>query len=148
LFRLYSSTFRDKEKNFLSAAFLKRRRINALCAISRLWYTAVVFTGNPIKSYKKRKGEKAMTKKNLSFAAVMVLISFLAAGTVRAASKDMEAGKRTIYQDDSTESMRDVYVRLEAEEKEYKQKMLAYNEESIALLKEIRDLLRQPDTKE
>ena len=62
---------------------------------------------------------------------------------VEAGSKDMVAGKRAIFKDDSIESMRDVFKRQEIEGKEYKKIMLINSEKSVKLLKEIRDLLRQ-----
>ena len=92
-----------------------------------------------------------MRKKLSRHLAVIIIISmaslFMNSG-VQAGSKSTEATKRTAYQDDSTESMYEVNRRLEAETKEYKQKILLNGEESIRLLREIRDLLQELNEKE
>lgn len=77
---------------------------------------------------------------------VLTLILFVSQ-TVHAGSKSLAATKRNVYKDGSTESMRDVYTRRDAESKEYNRKMLSNSEESVRLLKEIRDLLRAQNTK-
>ena len=74
---------------------------------------------------------------------VALVLSLFVGQSVYAGSKDLVANKRNIYKDDGTESMRDVYTRREAESKEYRAKMLFNSEESIRLLKEIRDLLQK-----
>lgn len=74
---------------------------------------------------------------------IVLAISLFVGQTVYAGSKDLNVGKRNIYKDDSTESMRDVYIRREGESEEYKEKMLSNSEGSIRLLKEIRDLLQK-----
>ena len=79
---------------------------------------------------------------------IILLISLIMSSGVQAASKSTEATKRTVYQDDSTASMRVMNIRHDIEVKEYNQKILSNNEESIKLLKEIRDLLQQLNAKE
>ncbi|MBN1868961.1 MAG: hypothetical protein JW847_00060 [Candidatus Omnitrophica bacterium] len=79
---------------------------------------------------------------------VLVLGLFAGQQPAYAGSKELVATKRDIFEDDSTQSMRDVYVRLEAEDKQYRQTMLNNSEESIRLLKEIRDLLQKLNEKE
>ncbi len=91
-----------------------------------------------------------MSKKGLFclLCAVSILTGLIVVRTGQAGSESLKAEKRTIYQDDSGESMRDVYVRRETEDKEYKQKILSNSEESVILLKEIRDLLQQLNARE
>ena len=79
----------------------------------------------------------------LSGTLIILTLSLSVGQTVHAGSKDFNAGKRTIYQDDSTESMRDVYTRRETESKERQQAILSNSEESVRLLREIRDLLQK-----
>lgn len=71
-----------------------------------------------------------------------------AGGRAQAGSKDLVAGKRDKFQDDSVESLRESLERREEEERRYKEKTLSNGEETIGLLKEIRDLLRQLNEKE
>ena len=66
---------------------------------------------------------------------------------VEAGTKDMVATKRTKFKDDGVESMRDVFARKEAEEEEYRQKMLANGNQTIDLLRQVRDLLIQLNKK-
>jgi hypothetical protein len=79
---------------------------------------------------------------------VVVVLGLSVSPGVQAASEDTKATKRAVYQDDSTESMAEVNLRRDAEEKEYRQAMLSNGEESIALLIEIRDLLAQLNARE
>ncbi|MCK5082756.1 MAG: hypothetical protein KAR31_07595 [Candidatus Omnitrophica bacterium] len=88
-----------------------------------------------------------MEKKASKYVLVVLALSLFAGQNVYAGSKDMVASKRTMHKDDSTESMRDVYIRREKESKEYKEKMISNSEESIELLKEIRNLLRRLNEK-
>jgi len=85
---------------------------------------------------------------SLSVVVVVLAISFIGNPVVLAGSKDMVGGKRVMFQDDSVESMRDVFARREMDDKEYKEKMLANSDETIKLLTEIRDLLQQLNEKE
>ena len=94
--------------------------------------------------------EGIMKKKVLKCLAVTLVVlglSLLIGQVVHAGSKSLAATKRNVYKDGSTESMRDVYTRRDAESKEYNRKMLSNSEESVRLLKEIRDLLRAQNTK-
>lgn len=86
--------------------------------------------------------------KYLSVILVVLALSPFVGQTVYAGSKDLVSSKRNIYKDDSTESMRDVYIRRDEESKEYKGKMLSNSEESVRLLREIRDLLQELNEKE
>ncbi len=72
---------------------------------------------------------------------VSFLLSFMGGAEVQAGSKDMVAGKRTRYQDDRVASMRDVFAQREAEEDEYREKILSNSDQTIELLTQIRDLL-------
>jgi len=85
---------------------------------------------------------------SLSIILVILAINFNGITVVQAASKDMVGGKRDMFQDDSVESMRDVFARRETEDKNYKKKMLANSDKSIKLLMEIRVLLQQLNEKE
>lgn len=92
-----------------------------------------------------------MRRKSSTYLTAILVVSVLSLSvgrTVYAASKDLVASERDVYEDDSTESMRDVLIRREAESKEYKDKILSNNEESVGLLREIRDLLRELNAKE
>ena len=55
--------------------------------------------------------------------------------------------KRKKFKDDSIESMRDVFARKEAEEEEYRQKMLSNSDQMVELLIQVRDLLMQLNAK-
>ena len=79
----------------------------------------------------------------LSGMLIILTLSLSACPIVHAGSKDLNAGKRIIYQDDSTESMRDVYIRRETESKEHNQTIFSNSEESVRLLREIRDILQK-----
>ena len=88
------------------------------------------------------------SSKYLLVTLVTLAIILVGGQSVYAGSKDLDAGQRNIYKDDSTESMRDVYIRREVESKEYKEKILSNSEESVRLLREIRDLLHKLNAKE
>ena len=88
------------------------------------------------------------TSTYLSVILVVLALSLSVGQAVYAGSKDLVAGQRNIYKDDSTESMRDVYIRREAESKEYRETMLSNSKESVKLLREIRDLLQRSNAKE
>ena len=83
----------------------------------------------------------------------MVIISgiflgiFLGSVPARAGSQDLEADKRTKFEDDSVESMRDVFMRREEESREYREKILANSEKTIKLLEEIKELLQRLNEK-
>lgn len=72
---------------------------------------------------------------------VSFLLSFMGGAEVQAGSKDMVSGKKTRFQDDSVTSMRDVFAQREAEEDEYREKILSNSDQTIELLTQIRDLL-------
>ena len=72
---------------------------------------------------------------------VFFLLSFIGRIEVQAGSKDMISSKRTRFKDDNVASMRDVFAQKEAEEDEYRQKMLSNSDQTIELLTQIRDLL-------
>lgn len=86
--------------------------------------------------------------RHLTAIVIISMVSLFMSSAVQAGSKSTEATKRTVYQDDSTESMYEVNMRREAEMKEYKQKILSNGEASIRLLREIRDLLQELNEKE
>ena len=91
-----------------------------------------------------------MRRKSLQYltAIVIVLVLNLLVGTkVQAGSKKMIAGKKEVFKEDSAKSMSDVFKRSELENKEYRGKMIFNGEESVKLLKEIRDLLQQLNEK-
>ena len=75
------------------------------------------------------------------------LLSILGGMIAQAGTKDMTATKRTKFKDDSVESMRDVLARKEAEDDEYRQKMLSNSDQAIELLTQVRDLLKQLNAK-
>ena len=75
------------------------------------------------------------------FVMSMMLIGILGNSVLWAGSKDLEATKRKKFQDNQTQSMRDVVTRKDNEEKEYREK-------SLKLLEEIRDLLVKLNKKE
>jgi len=83
-----------------------------------------------------------------SIVIALLLLSLMGGVEAQAGTKDMEATKRTKFKDDSAESMRDVFARREAEEEEYRQKMLSNSDQTIKLLIQVRDLLRQLNAKE
>ena len=92
-----------------------------------------------------------MRKNFLQYFVIVVIMMGLVVhiGTgVQAGTKDFDAAKRAKFEDDNVESMRDVIKRREEKEEEYKKQLLADNEESIELLKEIRDLLQQLNEEE
>ena len=97
-----------------------------------------------------QRGEVMRMKVSYCLTAMVIVLAsgLLAGGQVQAGSKDMVAGKRDKFQDDSVESMREVLEQREEKDKEYREKTLANSEETIGLLKEIRDLLRQLNEKE
>lgn len=74
---------------------------------------------------------------------IVLALSLLFSTVVMGGTKNLVAGKKLKFEDDSVESMRDVLIRREGESKEYREKMLSNSKESIVLLKEIRDLLKQ-----
>lgn len=79
---------------------------------------------------------------------LLIMIGVLVIGSAAyAGSEDMDTSKRKIYQNNTTESMRDVYIRRESEDKAYKDKLLLNSNESVKLLKEIRNLLKQLNAK-
>ncbi len=82
------------------------------------------------------------------FVVTFVVGNLALVGAVQAGNEKPESKKREIYQNDSTESMRDVYVRRNVESKEYREKILSNSEESVKLLKDIKDLLKQLNEKE
>jgi len=84
----------------------------------------------------------------LSVTLVVLTINFIGSTVAQAGTKNMSAGKRVTFKDDSVESMRDVFARRETEDKEYKEKMLANSDATIELLTEVRDLLQQLNEKE
>jgi len=69
-------------------------------------------------------------------------VSFIANTRVQAGTKDLVAGKKVKYKDNSAKSMRDVFERGDGDEKNYRKTMLANSRRSIKLLAEIRDYLR------
>jgi len=83
----------------------------------------------------------------LNIVIALFLLSLMGGMEAQAGTKDMEATKRTKFKDDSVESMRDVFARKEAEEDEYRQKMLSNSDQMIELLTQVRDLLRQLNAK-
>ena len=66
---------------------------------------------------------------------------------VEAGSKDMVATKKRKFKDDGVESMRDVFARKEAEEAEYRLKMLSNSDQTVKLLSQVRDLLIELNAK-
>jgi len=78
----------------------------------------------------------------------LFLLSVMGSIEAQAGTKNMEATKRTKFKNDSVESMRDAFIRKEAEEKEYRQKMLSNSDQTVQLLMQVRDLLRQLNKKE
>ena len=91
---------------------------------------------------------KKKLSRYLTAVVIVSMISLLVSTKAQAGSKDLEATKKAAYQDDSTESMRVVNLRLEAEKKERDQKILSNSEKSVKLLTEIRDLLQKLNEKE
>ena len=91
--------------------------------------------------------KKKLFRQSIAIVIILVVSLPICSGA-QAGNKSMEAAKRTIYQNDSTESMYEADLKREAEEKEYKAKVLSNGEESVKLLKEIRDLLQQLNEKE
>jgi len=91
-----------------------------------------------------------MRKKSV-FGPIIVITFFMlsvSGGMIaQAGTKDMVATKRTKYKDDGVESMRDVFARKEAEEEEYREKMLSNSNQTVELLKQVRNLLRQLNAK-
>lgn len=65
-----------------------------------------------------------------------------------AASKDMVASKREVFQDDSVISMRKMFTKRQSEDKEHRETLMSNSEESVRLLREIRNLLRELNAKE
>ena len=86
----------------------------------------------------------------INFVVIIAIIAgcVLTPRMAMAASTDMESTRRTKYVDGSTESLREVQLRRDEEMKEYRQKVIAHGEESVQLLKEIRDLLVELNEKE
>ncbi len=84
---------------------------------------------------------KTLFKHSIVVMIISMISLFVSTAAVQADSKDVESTNEWIFQNNTTENMRDVYVRRETETKEYNQKVLSNSEESIKLLKEIRDLL-------
>lgn len=78
---------------------------------------------------------------------VFFLLSFMGGIEVQAGSKDMVSSKRTRFKNDNVASMRDVFAQKEAEEDEYRKKMLSNSDQTIELLMQIRDLLKSFDEK-
>lgn len=83
----------------------------------------------------------------LSLAAAVLALIFLTQ-ELQAASKDMVATKREVFQDDTSVSMRDMFAKRQAEEEEYRKVLMADSKESVRLLREIRDLLKDLNAKE
>jgi len=93
----------------------------------------------------------AMRRKSFQYFIVMIIVlalSLLAGMKAQAGSKTMVATKREVFKDDHVKSMKDVFKQSELEYKEYREKMIANSEETVKLLKEIRDLLQQLNAKE
>jgi hypothetical protein len=78
----------------------------------------------------------------------LFVVSLMGGREVQAGSKDMVSSKRLKFEDDSVESMRDVFARKEAEEEEYRKKMLSNGDKTIELLTQVRDLLRTLNEKD
>lgn len=73
---------------------------------------------------------------------IMFFVLSLTSGMIaQAGTRDMAATRKTKFKDDSVASMRDVFDRKEAEEKAYKQTMLANSNKTVELLSQVRDLL-------
>jgi len=89
-------------------------------------------------------GHKRML--NLGLAA-LVLGGLLMTGTAGAGSKNMEAGKRDAYQDNTYESMRDYQARRKDEASIERKQLLANSKETVKLLREIRDLLKEQNAR-
>lgn len=87
-----------------------------------------------------------MNKKQFG-AGIVILAFIMSVPLVYAGSKDLTASKRSRYEDDGTESMRDVFRRMEQDEKDYRATMLANSEQTVQLLKEVRDLLKKLNDK-
>ena len=84
-----------------------------------------------------------MKKNSLCFCVVVILVlGGINNSNVWAGSKDMVAGKRNKFKDDSSTSMKDMFMSRETESKKYREKMLSNSNKMVKLLTEIRDLLR------
>lgn len=79
----------------------------------------------------------------LAITIIMFSVSFSNIISAHAGSKDMVAGKKEKFKDDSVENMRDLMEKSTIESKAYKERMLSNSDQTVALLKEIRDLLQQ-----
>jgi hypothetical protein len=88
--------------------------------------------------------ERAMKRKFLKyFMVTCIVLSFslsIATGT--------QAAKKKVYGEDESANMREMNIMQNNVDKEYRNKMLSTSKQSVALLKEIRDLLKQLNEKE
>ena len=83
----------------------------------------------------------------LSVAAAMLALVFLTQ-EIHAGSRDMVATKRDVFQDDGSVSMRDMFKKREQDDERFRETLISNSEESIRLLREIRDLLVSLNEKE
>lgn len=79
----------------------------------------------------------------LGITVIVFSLSFSNIILVHAGSKEMISGKKERYKDDNVENVLELRERKAKENKAYKEKMMLNSDKAVALLREIRNLLRQ-----
>jgi len=79
---------------------------------------------------------------------VIVALGIIGSTVVQAGTRDMVAGKKLKFEDDSVKSMRDVFERRDDKEKYYRETMTTNSNLTVELLADIKDLLRRLNNKE